>query len=197
MDCATLLVMTRQTFIVMRIIFSMMVLGGAFAGFSSLTANGFDCGAVLRGQSSVDRATDNLDVALYGPGAGYNSAPCVDKRSSQSMATWGLILVGGIGNVIAFVMRPPKEPLQNELRSASKERRPTLEKSDPSNGSPTAGWYPDPNDDARLAYWDGDDWVDFSDPLSAGWYPDPDDEKWLAYWDGDDWVEMNERYPNR
>lgn len=113
------------------------------------------------------------------------------------MATWGLLLVGGIGNIIAFVMRPPKEPLQNELRSASIGRRSSLQKRDPSSGLPTAGWCRDPNDETRLDYWDGEDWVDFDDPRSAGWYPDPDDEKWLAYWDGDDWVEMSERFPNR
>ena len=32
---------------------------------------------------------------------------------------------------------------------------------------------------------------------AAGWYPDPDDNKYLAYWNGTEWEETDEKFPNR
>lgn len=58
-----------------------------------------------------------------------------------------------------------------------------------------AGWYTDPNDNAQLRYWDGEQWLKdevMPNPSpsdnSAVWYPDPRDETILRHWDGSQWI---------
>ena len=188
--------MTRQTFIVMRVIFSLMIVVGLVVGFSSVRANGFDCGSVFVGRSSVERSFDEVDATLRGSMA-YDTAPCEDELSSHSTIAWAFLLVGGIGNAIAFVMRPSKNPAQNQpiVETAARRHRP--QKSARDSAILVPGWHPDPDDANLLAYWDGEQWFDPDSQLPAGWYPDPDDANLLAYWDGEDWVEMDERFPNR
>ena len=64
---------------------------------------------------------------------------------SHSTIAWAFLLVGGIGNAIAFAMRPSKYPAQNLPTGDGIILEP--------------GWYPDPDDRMWLAYWDGEDWV--------------------------------------
>lgn len=87
---------------------------------------------------------------------------------SHSTIAWAFLLVGGIGNAIAFAMRPSKYPAQNLPTGATAARHYLAQK---------------PAGDGVI--------------LEPGWYPDPDDGMWLAYWDGEDWVKMDERFPNR
>ena len=188
--------MTQQTFIVMRVIFSLMIVVGLLVGFSSVRANGFDCGSVFVGRSSVERSFDEVDATLRGS-RGYDPAPCEDELSSHSTIAWAFLLVGGIGNAIAFAMRPSKYPAQNQPTGATAVRHYLAQKPAGDGVILEPGWHPDPDDTNMLAYWDGEQWFGSDSQLPAGWYPDPDDGMWLAYWDGEDWVEMDERFPNR
>lgn len=193
---AILLHVTKQTFIVMRVIFSLLIVAGVVVGFSGARANGSDCGSVFVGRSDVGQAIDNLDASLRGEQS-YDSGPCEDALSSRSTIVWALILVGGIGNAIAFVMRPSQNEAQIQPPNPTSVRRDLSSELPPDGQTLESGWHPDPHDTNLLAYWNGEEWFGPDNELPAGWYPDPDDKMWLAYWNGEDWVETDEKFPNR
>lgn len=68
---------------------------------------------------------------------------------------------------------------------------------------PAAGWRPDPLDDSRVRFWDGNEWTDevrsatqeSSLPSAPGWYPDPIDSDRFRWFDGQAWTERVQAPP--
>lgn len=129
--------MSREAFIVLRIVFSLMILAGIVVGFSGSSVNGVDCGSYIEGPNLIAQGE-----SVLGGGPFPDYSDCDGKRATRGTIMWVLLLVGLAGNLACFALKP-KQP---EPATAS------------SSGGP--GWYPDPNDARWLAYWDGEQWIE-------------------------------------
>jgi hypothetical protein len=84
------------------------------------------------------------------------------------------------------------------IRTGNAPRPASYSPAAPSNPS---GWYPSPEDNSMLRWWDGQRWTaetlkrqqaPESPPSTpsqpAGWYPSPEDSGQLRWWDGQRWT---------